>query len=70
MRMKRAFIPKFSSEAQEAAWWDSHRSEIEADIQQGLVTSIEVTKVSLASSKPTRDNEVQSHRQTKGPRWA
>lgn len=36
MRMKRPVIPKFSSEAQEAAWWDSHRSEIEADIRQRM----------------------------------
>jgi len=26
-RMGQATIPKFSSEAEEAAWWDAHRSE-------------------------------------------
>src|ERR1700691_328533 len=35
-KMKSAVIPKFSSEAKEAAWWDAHRSEIEADIRQRM----------------------------------
>jgi hypothetical protein len=34
MKMKQVVIPKFSSEAKEAAWWDAHRSEIEAEIRQ------------------------------------
>lgn len=34
--MKHAVIPKFSSEAEEAAWWDAHRSEIEAEIRQRI----------------------------------
>ncbi len=33
-KMKQVVIPKFSSEAKEAAWWDEHRSEIEAEIRQ------------------------------------
>jgi predicted DNA binding CopG/RHH family protein len=33
-KMKQVVIPKFSSEAEEAAWWDAHRSEIEAEIRQ------------------------------------
>ena len=33
-QMKQAVIPKFSTEAEEAAWWDAHRSEIEAEIHQ------------------------------------
>jgi len=37
--MKNVVIPKFSSEAQEAAWWDSHRSEIEAEIRQRMEIS-------------------------------
>jgi predicted DNA binding CopG/RHH family protein len=32
-KMKPVVIPKFSSEAEEAEWWDAHRSEIEADIR-------------------------------------
>jgi len=34
--MKKVVIPKFSSEAKEAAWWDAHRSEIEAEIRQRM----------------------------------
>ncbi len=35
-KMKKVVIPKFSSEAQEAAWWDRHRSEIESEIRQRM----------------------------------
>jgi predicted DNA binding CopG/RHH family protein len=35
-KMKPAVIPKFSSEAEEAAWWDAHRSEIELEIRQRM----------------------------------
>ena len=35
-RMKQAIIPKFSTEAEESAWWDTHRSEIEAEIRQRM----------------------------------
>jgi predicted DNA binding CopG/RHH family protein len=35
-KMKKVVIPKFSSEAQEAAWWDRHRSEIEAEIRHRM----------------------------------
>ncbi len=34
--MKPAVIPKFSNEAEEAAWWDAHRFEIEAEIRQRM----------------------------------
>ncbi len=34
--MKTAVIPKFSSEAEESAWWDAHRSEIELEIRQRM----------------------------------
>jgi predicted DNA binding CopG/RHH family protein len=36
MKMKPAVIPKFSSETEEAAWWDRHRSEIEAEIRRRM----------------------------------
>lgn len=29
-------VPKFSSEAEEAAWWDAHRSEIESEIRHRM----------------------------------
>jgi predicted DNA binding CopG/RHH family protein len=34
-KMKQA-VPKFSSEAEEAAWWDAHHSGIEAEIRRRL----------------------------------
>ena len=34
--MRQAVIPRFSSEAEEAAWWDAHRSEIESEIRQRM----------------------------------
>jgi len=34
--MKEAAVPSFSSEAEEAAWWDAHRSEIEAEIRRRI----------------------------------
>jgi predicted DNA binding CopG/RHH family protein len=42
-KMKKVVIPKFSSEAQEAAWWDRHRSEIEAEIRQRMKQSQPLT---------------------------
>ena len=35
-RIKQVVIPKFSSEAEEAAWWDAHRSAIESEIRQRI----------------------------------
>jgi len=35
-KMKQVVIPKFSSEAEEAAWWDTHRSEIEVEIRRRM----------------------------------
>ena len=35
-KMKQSVIPKFSSEAKEAAWWDAHRSEIDAEIRRRM----------------------------------
>ncbi len=35
-KMKQAVVPKFSSEAEEAAWWDAHRSEVEAEIRRRM----------------------------------
>jgi predicted DNA binding CopG/RHH family protein len=34
--MKQAGIPKFSSEAKEAEWWDARRPEIEMEIRRRL----------------------------------
>ena len=46
-RMKQAVIPKFSSEAEEAAWWDAHRSEIESEIRQRMKQKRPLTLNSL-----------------------
>jgi len=46
-KMKRAVIPKFSSESEEAAWWDAHRSEIEAEIRQRMKQKRPLTLDSL-----------------------
>src|SRR5580704_18049871 len=46
-KMKQGAIPKFSSEAEEAAWWDAHRSEIEAEIRRRLKQKRPLTLSSL-----------------------
>jgi predicted DNA binding CopG/RHH family protein len=33
---KPAVIPRFSTEAEEAAWWDKHRSDVEMEIRQRM----------------------------------
>ncbi|MGD0269645.1 MAG: hypothetical protein ABSB14_11320 [Candidatus Sulfotelmatobacter sp.] len=40
-------IPKFSSEAKEAAWWDAHRAEVEADIRARLTNLAERTAADI-----------------------
>ncbi len=35
-RMKQVAIPKFAGEADEAKWWDNHRSEIEVEIRRRI----------------------------------
>jgi hypothetical protein len=68
--MEKVVIPKFSSEAQEVAWWDTHRAEIEAELRRRISRSFdEVTKVSLASSNPAADNNGMSTVRQKEPRW-
>jgi predicted DNA binding CopG/RHH family protein len=54
-KMKQAVIPKFSSEAEEAAWWDAHRSEIEAEIRQRMKRKQPLTLDSLLQgAKPSQ----------------
>ena len=54
-RMKQAVIPKFSSEAEEAAWWDAHRSEVEAEIRQRMKQKRPLTLGSLLQgAKPSQ----------------
>jgi predicted DNA binding CopG/RHH family protein len=35
-KLKRMVIPRFSSESEEAGWWDTHRTEIEAEIRRRI----------------------------------
>lgn len=35
-KMKQVVVPEFSSAADEAAWWDKHRSDIEAEIRRRM----------------------------------
>jgi predicted DNA binding CopG/RHH family protein len=42
-RMKEMVIPRFSNEAEEAAWWDRHRSDVEAQIRKQMKQKRPVT---------------------------
>jgi hypothetical protein len=54
-KMEPAVIPKYSSEAEEAAWWDAHRSEIEAEIRQWMKQKRPLTLGSLLQGeKPSQ----------------
>lgn len=35
-KMKQVTVPKFLSEAEEASWWDTHRSDVEAEIRRRM----------------------------------
>ncbi len=47
-KLKQVVVPQFSSEAQEAAWWDSHRSEVEAEIRRRMKEKKPLTLGTLA----------------------
>jgi len=53
-KMKHVAIPKFSSEAEEAAWWDTHRSEIEAEIRRRMKQKRPLTLANLQGAKPSQ----------------
>jgi predicted DNA binding CopG/RHH family protein len=54
-KMKQVVIPKFRSEAEEAAWWDAHRSEIEAEIRQRMKQKKPLTlSALLQGAKPSQ----------------
>jgi hypothetical protein len=36
IKMKEIVVPKFSSEAAEAEWWNKHRSDIEDEIRRRM----------------------------------
>lgn len=49
--MKQVAIPKFSSQAEEAAWWDSHRAEVEAEIRRRIKNRPRVTLGNLLHNR-------------------
>jgi predicted DNA binding CopG/RHH family protein len=52
---KPVVVPKFSSEADEAAWWDAHRSQVETEIRQRMRQKRPLTLGSLLQGKkPTQ----------------
>jgi predicted DNA binding CopG/RHH family protein len=54
-KMRQGVIPKFSNEAEEAAWWDSHRSEVETQIRQRIKQERPLTLRSLMQgTKPSQ----------------
>jgi len=54
-KMKEVAIPKFRSEAEEAAWWDTHRSEVEREIRQRMKQKQPLTLGNLIpGSKPSQ----------------
>jgi predicted DNA binding CopG/RHH family protein len=54
-KMKQVVIPKFRSESEEAAWWDAHRSEIEAEIRQRMKQKKPLTLGALLqAAKPSQ----------------
>jgi predicted DNA binding CopG/RHH family protein len=54
-KLKQVVIPKFSSEADEAAWWDTHRSEIEVEIRQRMKRKSPLTLGTLLQgTKPSQ----------------
>ena len=54
-KMRQVVIPKFSSEAEEAAWWDAHRSEIETEIRQRMKQRTPLTLGNLLQgAKPSQ----------------
>src|SRR6266446_7191271 len=53
-KMKQVVIPKFSSEAEEAAWWDRHRSEVESEIRRRMKQKRPLTLSNLQRAKPSQ----------------
>jgi hypothetical protein len=61
-KTKRAAIPKFSSEAEEAAWWDKHRSEIEIEIRRRIKQRKPLTLSSLLQKPSPRNRSPSASR--------
>jgi hypothetical protein len=46
-KLERMVIPKFPSEAAEAAWWDAHRAEVDVRILAKLIDLAERTAADI-----------------------
>ena len=54
-KMKEIVVPKFSSEAAEAEWWNKHRSDIEDEIRRRMREKKPLTLSNLAArSQPSQ----------------
>jgi len=53
-KMKQVVIPKFSGEADEAEWWDAHRSEIEIEIRRRMKQRKPLILSNLVRARPTQ----------------
>jgi predicted DNA binding CopG/RHH family protein len=52
---KEVVVPKFSGEAEEAEWWDAHRSQVEAEIRRRMKQKRPLTLGGLLrKEKPTQ----------------
>ena len=51
--MKQVAIPKFSNDAEEARWWDAHRSEIESEIRRRMKQKRPLTLSNLLQGAKT-----------------
>ena len=60
-------IPRFPSEAVEAAWWDAHRDEVEVDIRARLMNLAERTAADIneRAAKMTPEKRAQADSETK-----
>jgi hypothetical protein len=60
-------IPRFSSEAAEAEWWNAHRAEVEVDIQAKLTNLGERTAADIneRAARMTPEKRAQADSETK-----
>jgi hypothetical protein len=59
--MKQLIVPHFANEAEEAAWWDAHRSEVETEIRTRVrrkpLTLEDLLKKARERLKPLTDEQ-------------
>jgi predicted DNA binding CopG/RHH family protein len=52
--MKQTVIPRFANEAEEAAWWDAHRSDVESEIRRRMRRKPLTLEGLLRKEKPSQ----------------